>query len=116
MIAGRDLRALPKTDLHVHLEGAMRASTVVELAERYGVDLPECLRDGRYEFQDFRHFIDEWLASIACLRSPGDFRRIALEFCQDEAVEGVRYAEVSLSLADHADRFTDWDAVVEGGL
>ena len=33
------------------------------------------------------------------------FRRIALEFCEDEAAEGVRYAEVSLSLADHAGRF-----------
>lgn len=116
MNASRDLRALPKTDLHVHLEGAMRASTVVELAERYGVDLPEGLREGRYEFRDLLHFIDEWLASIACLRSPEDFRRIALEFCADEAAEGVRYAEVSLSLADHADRFTDWDAVVEGVL
>ena len=116
MSGGRDLRALPKTDLHVHLEGAMRASTVVELAERYGVNLPEGLREGRYEFRDFRHFIDEWLASIACLRSPEDFRRIAVEFCEDEATEGVRYAEVSLSLADHADRFTDWDEVVEGVL
>jgi len=116
MIAGRNLQALPKTDLHVHLEGSMRASTVVEFAERYGVDLPEGLRDGRYEFRDFRHFIDEWLASIACLRSREDFRRIALEFCEDEAAEGVRYAEVSLSLADHADRFEEWDAVVEGVL
>lgn len=116
MSGGRDLRALPKTDLHVHLEGAMRASTVVELADRYGVSLPEGLRDGRYEFRDFRHFIDEWVASIACLRSREDFRRIALEFCEDEAAEGVRYAEVSLSLADHAGRFTDWDSVVEGVL
>jgi adenosine deaminase len=113
---GRDLRALPKTDLHVHLEGAMRASTVVDLAGRYGAGLPEGLRDGHYEFRNFRHFIDEWLASIACLRSREDFHRIALEFCEDEAAEGVRYAEVSLSLADHADRFADWDAVVEGVL
>lgn len=118
MTTGRDLVALPKTELHVHLEGSMRASTVVELADRYGVALPEGLRDGRYVFRDFRHFIDEWLAGIACLRSPDDFRRIAGEFCEDEAAQGVRYAEVSFSLPDHAERLHDWDialvAVLEG--
>ncbi len=114
----RDLLALPKVDLHVHLEGSMRPATVVELAERYGVDLPEGLREGRYEFRDFRHFIDEWLAGLACLREPEDFHRIALELCQDEAAQGVRYAEVSFSLPDHRDRVRDWDetlaAVLEG--
>ncbi len=112
----RDLRALPKVELHVHLEGAMRASTVVELAKRYGVELPEGLREGRYDFRDFRHFIDEWVAGLACLRSPEDFHRIALEFCEDEAAQGVRYAEVSFSLPDHAEKFDDWDGPMEGAL
>ena len=113
-----DLRLLPKVDLHVHLEGSMRPETVVELAARSGVELPEGLRDGRYEFRDFRHFIDEWLAGLECLRRPEDFRRIALELCEDEAAQGVRYAEVSFSLPDHRDRMPDWDeplaAVLEG--
>jgi adenosine deaminase len=113
-----DLRALPKVDLHVHLEGSMRPTTVVELADRYGVSLPEGLREGRYEFRDFRHFIDEWLAGLECLRAPEDFQRIAVEFCEDEAAQGVRYAEVSFSLPDHRDRILDWDetlvAVLDG--
>jgi adenosine deaminase len=115
---GRDLLALPKVDLHVHLEGSMRPETVVELAARSGVELPEGLRDGRYEFRDFRHFIDEWLAGLDCLRRPEDFRRIAVEFCEDESAQGVRYAEVSFSLPDHRERMPDWDvplaAVLEG--
>jgi adenosine deaminase len=110
----RDLRTLPKVELHVHLEGSMRPSTVVELADRYGIDLPDGLREGRYAFRDFRHFIDEWLAGIACLRAPEDFRRVALEFCQDEAAEGVRYVEVFVSLPDHA--LEDHDAVLEAVL
>jgi adenosine deaminase len=113
---GRDLRALPKVDLHVHLEGSMRPDTVVELAERHGVDLPEGLREGRYEFRDFRHFIDEWLAGLRCLNAPEDFRRIAIEFCQDEAAQGVRYAEVSFSLPDHRERIGDWDEPLEAVL
>jgi adenosine deaminase len=112
----RDLLALPKAELHVHLEGSMRASTVVELAHRYGVELPEGLREGRYEFRDFRHFIDEWVAGLACLRSAEDFQRIALEFCEDEAAQGVRYAEVSFSLPDHAEKFDDWDGPMDGAL
>jgi adenosine deaminase len=113
---GRDLVSLPKVDLHLHLEGAMRPTTVVELAERYGVDLPEGLREGRYEFRDFRHFIDEFVAGIACLRELDDFRRIAYELVEDEADEGVRYAEVMVSLPDHRGRFDDWDAVLEAVL
>ena len=108
----RDLLALPKVELHVHLEGSMRVSTVVELAERYGVELPEGLREGRYGFRSFRHFIDEWLAGLSCLRSTEDVRRVALEFCADEAAQGVRYAEVSFSLPDHAERFEDWDGPI----
>jgi adenosine deaminase len=115
-VSGRDLVALPKVDLHLHLEGAMRARTVVELAERSGVDLPEGLRQGRYEFRDFRHFIDEFVAGLACLRALDDFRRIAFELCEDEAAEGVRYAEVMTSLPDHRERFDDWDAVLEAVL
>lgn len=112
----RDLLTLSKVDLHVHLEGSMRATTVVELAERYGVQLPEGLREGRYGFRDFRHFIDEWVAGLACLREREDFRRIALEFCEDQAAQGVRYAEVSFSLPDHAERFDDWDGPMAGVL
>jgi adenosine deaminase len=94
----------------------MRPGTVVELAERYGVQLPEGLREGRYEFRDFRQFIDEWVAGLECLREPDDFRRIALEFCEDEAVQGVPYAEVSLSLPDHRGRIRDWDATLSAVL
>jgi adenosine deaminase len=114
----RDLIALPKPHLHVHLEGSMRPSTVLELADRYGVELPEGLREGRYEFRDFGHFIAEWVAGLRCLQRLDDVRRIAYEFCEDQAADGVRYAEVSFSLPEHAVPSGDWDgpvlAVLEG--
>ena len=112
----RDLGALPKVDLHIHLEGSMRPTTVVELARRSGVELPEGLREGRYEFRDFRHFIDEWLAGLACLRDAGDFRRIALELCEDQTAQGVRYQEVSVSLPDHREWFEEWDVPLAAAL
>lgn len=96
----------------------MRASTVRKLAARNGVALPEGLREGRYRFRDFQHFIEQWVAGVRCLRGTADFRRVAHEFCEDEAAEGVRYAEVSFSLPEHGGRLGDWDgpllAVLEG--
>ena len=94
----------------------MRPTTVVELARRSGVELPEGLREGRYEFRDFRHFIDEWLAGLACLRVGEDFHRIALELCEDQTAEGVRYQEVSVSLPDHRAWFEDWDVPLAAAL
>jgi adenosine deaminase len=114
----RDLVRLPKVHLHVHLEGSMRASTVLDLARLHGVRLPDGLREGRYEFRDFRHFIEEWVAGLRCLQRPEDVRRIAYEFCEDQSADGVRYAEVSFSLPEHSVRSGDWDgpilAVLEG--
>ncbi len=112
----RDLVRLPKVHLHVHLEGSMRPETVLELADRYGVALPEGPREGRFGFRDFRHFIDEWVAGLRCLQRPEDVRRIAYEFCQDQAADGVRYAEVSISLPEHAVLHGDWDAPVLAAL
>jgi adenosine deaminase len=108
----RDLVRLPKVHLHVHLEGSMRPSTVLELAERYGVELPQGLREGRYEFRDFTHFIAEWVAGLRCLQRPEDVRRIAYEFCEDQSADGVRYAEVSFSLPEHSVHSGDWDAPI----
>ena len=94
----------------------MRPATVVELAERARIELPEGLREGRYEFRDFGHFIDEWVAGLRCLRGAEDFRRVGLEFCEDQAAQGVRYAEVSFSLPDHAERLRDWHVALEAVL
>ena len=115
---GRDLRRLPKVDLHVHLEGSMRAATVAELAARHGMPLPSSLEAGRYAFRDFADFIEQYTFACACLREPADFHRIAYEFCADESAEGVRYAEVTFSVAEYVVNLEDGDrplaAVLEG--
>ncbi len=94
----------------------MRPTTVVELARGYGIELPEGLRDGRYEFRDFPHFIAEWVAGLRSLRRPEDVRRVAYEFCEDQAADGVRYAEVSFSLPEHSVRTGDWDGPILAAL
>jgi adenosine deaminase len=112
----RDLIALPKVDLHVHLEGAMRATTLADLAAKHGRTLPPGLRDGRYTFRDFAHFIDQWVEAITCLHDPEDFERLAREFCEDEAAQGVRYAEPSLSLPEHVANGAPGEEIVDAVL
>lgn len=112
----RTLRALPKTDLHVHLEGSIRPATLVELAVMNGVTPPACLRDGRFHFRDFGDFIAQYETVEPCLANGEDFYRIAYEFCEDEAAQGVRYCEVTFTVPGHGERFGDWDAPVAAVL
>ncbi|MBE1584465.1 adenosine deaminase [Nonomuraea angiospora] len=105
----RDVRALPKAHLHVHLESTVRPATVRDLG-----GTPE-----RSElFASFREFGDERARVRDLLRTPEHFRRIAVEFCEDEAAQGTRYVEVTFTAASHGERVGDpempLEAVIEG--
>lgn len=113
MTPERDLRALPKVELHVHLEGTVRPATARELLKRSGQEDPPQLRGGEWRFRDFPDFIDGFTRFVACLREPEDFRRIAYEYGEDLHAQGCTYAEVTFSIAQHAPRLGDWDAPVE---
>jgi adenosine deaminase len=114
----RRLVDLPKADLHVHLEGSIRPRTLLDLAVKNGVRPPECLRGGQFYLRDFADFIDQYETIEPCLADRSDFFRIAYEFCEDEAAEGVRYCEVTFTVPGHGTRVGDWNtpvaAVLEG--
>jgi adenosine deaminase len=113
----RDLRALPKAELHVHLEGSMRLETVRELADHRGRPLPSGLTADGWRFDGPLDFIDQYVAVCALLVELEDFRRLALELCEDLAREGVRYAEVVFSPSNHARRLgDDWFGPIEAVL
>ncbi|MET0802240.1 MAG: hypothetical protein ABWZ53_13870 [Actinomycetota bacterium] len=58
----RDLRELPKVELHMHLEGAKRIETVRELADRNGVEPPSGLGPDGWRFEGPDDFIDQYIA------------------------------------------------------
>ncbi|GGP06207.1 adenosine deaminase [Nonomuraea glycinis] len=95
MLRVRDVRALPKAHLHVHLESTVRPGTVRDLG---GEPAPQ---EG---FASFRAFADQRGRVRDLLRTAADFRRVALEFCEDEAAQGTRYAEVTFTAAAHGER------------
>jgi adenosine deaminase len=111
-------RRMPKVELHVHLEGAIRPATLLKLAQRNGADLPaqdvEGLRDF-YRFRDFAHFIEVYVTITGCLRRPEDYHLIAYEFGSDCARQNIRYAEVTFTIATNmAITGLPWQTIVEG--
>jgi adenosine deaminase len=96
--------ALPKVELHVHLEGAMRPATLLALARRNRVALPADdvagLREW-FRFRDFDQFVEVYLACSAALKRPEDFQLLLRDFAVDQERENVRYTEINFTIGTH---------------
>ena len=93
----RDLRALPKAHLHIHLEGAMRRSTLDELADGYGIERPSDTRGQR--FDNFGGFHDTYVAAVECVRTRDDLARLITEVTEDAEEHGVWWHEPAFDAA-----------------
>ena len=94
------IEAMPKVELHVHLEGSIRPETFLKLAGRHKIALPASDLEGLrrwYEFTDFSHFMEVYLKIAASLKTPEDIELIAREFLAGQARQNVRYSEVIYS-------------------
>jgi len=110
----RDLRSLPKAHLHVHVESTVRPGTLRELAEANGVPVPGPVPEGG--FTGFRAFADHNSLIRDCLRRSADFERLGREYCEDEAAQGVGYAELTFTAASHGERLGDLEMPLEALL
>ena len=100
----RYLQLVPKAELHVHLEGSIRPSTLLTLARRNNVTMPvSTLAEMRewFRFRDFPHFDEIYSAITRCLKTAEDYELIAYEFGVEMARQHVRYAEVTVSVSTH---------------
>jgi len=94
------IRRMPKTDLHVHLDGSLRLSTLIELAKRGNIALPSYEEAGLKEtvFKEHYASLPEYLQGFAytcaVLQNAENLERVACELGQDNIAEGVRYVEV----------------------
>jgi adenosine deaminase len=114
-----DLVALPKAHLHLHLTGAMRHSTLVELARTHGVSLPPALTldwppqlstvDERGWFR-FQRLYD---IARSVLRTADDLYRLVREIAEDEAAEGSRWLELQADPSGYASRYGGVTAFTE---
>jgi len=109
--------AFPKIELHVHLEGTVRAVTLLEIARRNDVALPADSVEGLaslYEFRDFDHFIQTWVLTTSALRTERDYRQVVVDYAAEAARHGAVYLEGIFTPAEAARRGVGWDEVFGG--
>src|SRR5688572_16232451 len=91
---------LPKAELHVHLDGSLRPTTMIELASRAKVVLPSYEPEslGRFmlvdDAADLQDYLDRFDLTIPLLQTPEAIERVAYEMVEDAARDNVRYLEV----------------------
>ena len=108
---GRSISTLPKAHLHLHFTGSMRHGTLLELAERDGIVLPDALVEdwppqlsaadekGWFRFQRL------YDVARSVLRTEGDVRRLVLEAAEDDVADGGRWLEIQVDPSGYAARF-----------
>jgi adenosine deaminase len=92
------IRAMPKVELHVHLEGSIQPETLLTLAQRNRVALPYDTVEGLrawYTFRDFPHFVEIYVAISKCLKTPEDIEWIAREFLAGQAAQNIKHTEAT---------------------
>ena len=107
----------PKIELHVHLEGTVRAGTLLQIARRNGVPLPADTEEGLaglYEFRDFAHFLEVWMLTTGALRTERDFRQVVMDYAAEAAGHGAVYLEGIFTPAEAAARGVSWDEAFTG--
>jgi adenosine deaminase len=93
--------ALPKVELHCHVEGAIRPTTVVELARKNGVGLPTHEPTELYRYTSLDSFLEIFWLVQSLLADPDDWERAAYESLIDAAPHGLRYREMFFTPARH---------------
>ena len=99
-ISSEFIRHIPKTDLHLHLDGSLRIATLIELAKAEGVKLPSYDEAGLREtvfkpsYANLKEYLRGFQYTCAVLQAPANLERVAYELVQDNIAEGVRYIEV----------------------
>jgi adenosine deaminase len=109
--------AIPKAELHLHIEGTLEPELAFALAARNGVELPyastEELRKA-YSFSDLQSFLDLYYALMAVLRTEEDFALLADAYLARAAKQGVRHAEIFFDPQAHTARGVPVGTVIKG--
>ena len=112
-----DVLALPKAELHVHIEGTFEPELIFAIARRNNValkyDSVEALR-AAYEFSDLQSFLDIYYEGMQVLREERDFYELTIAYFERAHMQGVRHAEIFFDPQAHTDRGIPFATVVNG--
>ena len=121
-IAHALLRKIPKAELHCHLDGSVRATTLLELGRELGVPMPETSADAlahHMYVRDARHledYLTRFDVTLSVMQSEHAIERIAFELGEDAAADGVRYIEVRFAPVLNQRLGLSLDEVVDASL
>ncbi|HTJ28581.1 MAG TPA: adenosine deaminase [Candidatus Limnocylindria bacterium] len=109
--------ALPKAELHLHIEGTFEPELIFALAERNRVRLPYASVDAlrrAYEFSDLQSFLNLYYAGMAVLRTEADFAELAHAYLARARAQGVVHAEIFFDPQAHTARGVAFETVLDG--
>ena len=111
------LQAMPKAELHIHIEGSLEPELIFALAQRNGVALSypsvEALR-AAYAFTDLQTFLDIYYAGASVLLKEEDFHDMAWAYLSKAAAENVLHTELFFDPQTHTDRGVPFEVVIKG--
>jgi adenine deaminase len=111
------LIALPKAELHLHIEGTLEPGLMFEMARRNRVQIPYEDEDAvrrAYVFEDLQSFLDIYYAACSVLITERDFYELTLEYLRRAVSQGVRHAEIFFDPQTHTGRGIDFTTVLNG--
>ncbi|MEL7041592.1 MAG: adenosine deaminase [Pseudomonadota bacterium] len=109
--------ALPKAELHLHLEGSLEPDLLFELAQRNQVDLPFASVDDvrkAYEFEKLQDFLDIYYQGMSVLITERDFYDLTYAYLKRVAADNVIHVEVFFDPQGHTHRGVPFDTVMRG--
>jgi adenine deaminase len=111
------LAAMPKAELHLHIEGSLEPERIFALAQRNGVQLSypsvEALRQA-YAFTDLQSFLDIYYAGASVLLKEQDFHDMAWDYLLKAKADNVVHVEMFFDPQTHTDRGVPFEVVIQG--
>ena len=123
MLGIKEIRTLPKVELHEHLDGSVRPSTVITLAEERNIALPEDNEERLAawfckgsERKSLSLYLESFGITTAIMQDTASLKRIAMEEIEDLAADGVVYAEIRFAPSLHTRQGLSMDEVIRAVL
>ena len=113
------LRALPKAEIHLHIEGTLEPEMAFELAKKNSLTLPyetpQTLRSA-YDFSNLEDFLTLYYQGVGVLKTRQDFYELAMAYFQKASEENIVRTEVFFDPQAHTSRGVPFESVIEGLL